>query len=152
MAVIERLRESTTIALAKGDNSLDVARARSMQTWLARREIDELVPKVLKKYNNELKSKKRAWDLKLIVPGRILSLLEWSDSIEHERHALEIAQKLIEQNERNEFEALEAAAVDLVRLERYEQRCWSRQKRTIRAFMNLRMIAQMNRADAAGHS
>ena len=60
MAVVERLREASAIALAKGDNSLDVARARSMQTWLARREIDELVPKVLKKYNNELKSKKQA--------------------------------------------------------------------------------------------
>jgi hypothetical protein len=144
VAVVERLRESTAIPLAKGDNSLDLARARSMQTWLARREIDELVPKILKKYNNELKSKKQASDLKLIVPGRIFSLLEWSDSVEHERHALEIAQKLIEQNERNEFEALEAAALDLVRLERYEQRCWSRQKRAIRAFMNLRMIAEMN--------
>jgi hypothetical protein len=56
------------------------------------------------------------------------------DSGEHERHALEIAQKLIEQNERNEFEALEAAAADLVRLEHYEQRCWSRQKRTMSRF------------------
>ena len=80
VAVVERLRESTAVALAKGDNSLDLARARSMQTWLARREIDELVPKVLKTYNNELTSKKQARGLGLIVPGRIFSLLEWSDS------------------------------------------------------------------------
>jgi hypothetical protein len=152
VAVVDWLRESSAIALAKGDNSLDLARARSMQTWLARREIDELVPKVLKKYNNELKSRKQARDLKLIVPGRIFFLLDWSDSIEHERRALEIAQKLIEQDERDEFEALEAAALDLVRLERYEQRCWSRQKRTVRAFMNLRIIEQMKRVDVAGHS
>jgi hypothetical protein len=107
-------------------------------------EIDALAPKVLKKYNNELKSKKQARGLGLIVPGRIFSLLQWSDSIEHERHALEIAQKLVEQNERDQFAALEAAAVDLVRLERYEQRCWSRQKRAIRNFMNQRMIVDMN--------
>jgi hypothetical protein len=97
VAVVERLRESTAVALAKGDNSLDLARARSMQTWLARREIDELVPKVLKTYNNELTSKKQARGLGLIVPGRIFSLLEWSDSIEHEQNAFEIAQKLVEQ-------------------------------------------------------
>jgi hypothetical protein len=147
VAVVERLWESTATALATGDNSLDLARARSMQTWLARREIDELVLKVLKKYNNELKSKKQARGLGLIVPERIFGLLEWSDSIEHERHAFEIAQKLVEQNERDEFEALEEAANDLVRLERYEQRCWSQQKRAIRNFMNLRMIGDINRVD-----
>ena len=147
VAVVERLRDSTTIALAKGDNSLDLARARSMQTWLARREIDELVPKVLKKYNNELKSKKQARGLELIVPGRIFSLLEWSDSIEHEQHAFAAAQKLVEQNGRDEFAALEAAAVDLVRLERYEQRCWSQQRRAIHNFMNLRMTVDVNRVD-----
>ena len=78
VALVERLQDSSAVALAKGDNSLDLARARSMQTWLARREIDELVPKVLKTYNNELKSKKQARGLGLIVPGRIFSLLEWS--------------------------------------------------------------------------
>ena len=147
VAVVERLRDSSAVALAKGDNSLDLARARSMQTWLARREIDELVPKVLKTYNNELKSKKQARGLELIVPGRIFSLLEWSDSIEHEQHAFATAQKLVEQNERDEFAALEAAAVDLVRLDRYERRCWSGQKRAIRNFMNLRMTVDMNRVD-----
>jgi hypothetical protein len=155
MAVVERLRESSAIALAKGDNSLDLAKARSIQTWLARREIDELVPKVLKKYNNELKSKKQALDLKLIVPGHIFSLLDWSDSIEHEQHALETAQKLVEQNERDEFEALEESAVDLVRLERYERRCWSQQKRAIRNFMYLKMIGDADRdsvRQAAGKS
>ena len=35
IAVVERLRESTAIALAKGDNSLALAKARSMQSQLA---------------------------------------------------------------------------------------------------------------------
>jgi type IV pilus biogenesis protein CpaD/CtpE len=37
--VIERLREATSIALRKGDNSLTVAKARFLQAWLAHREI-----------------------------------------------------------------------------------------------------------------
>jgi hypothetical protein len=145
VAVVERLRQSTAIALAKGNNSLDLAMARSMQTWLARREIDELVPKVLKTYEDQLNSKGQSRrHLGLIVPDRIFSLLEWSDSIEHEQRAFEIAQKLVEQNERDEFAALEAAAADLARLDLYEQRCWSQQKRAVRTFMNLIMIADMS--------
>jgi hypothetical protein len=34
---------------------------------------------------------------------------------------------------------LEEAAADLIRLDRYERRSWSQQKRAIRNFMNLRM-------------
>ena len=43
--VIERLRETTSIALRKGGNSLTVAKARFLQAWLAHREIGLLVPK-----------------------------------------------------------------------------------------------------------
>ena len=117
VAVVERLRNSSAVALAKGDNSLDLARVRSMQTWLARKEIDELSPQSSRRnttMSSRAKSRQGAWEL--IVPGRIFSLLEWSDSIEHEQHAFEIAQKLVEQNERDDFAALEAAAIDLVRL------------------------------------
>jgi hypothetical protein len=42
--VIERLREATSIALRKGDNSLTVAKARFLQAWLANREIGFLAP------------------------------------------------------------------------------------------------------------
>jgi hypothetical protein len=51
--VIERLRETTSIALRKGDNSLTVAKARFLQAWLAHREIGLLVPKVMKKYQDQ---------------------------------------------------------------------------------------------------
>jgi hypothetical protein len=47
--VIERLREATSIALRKGDNSFTVAKARFLQAWLANREIGILVPKVIEK-------------------------------------------------------------------------------------------------------
>ena len=49
IGVVERLRDHTAIALAKGDNSYDLATARFMQAWLAHREIESLVPKVWKK-------------------------------------------------------------------------------------------------------
>ena len=54
--------------------------------------------------------------------------------------ALEIAQKEIERQQPEEDEALEEAALDLIRLERYERRTWSRQKRAICEFMNLRLM------------
>jgi hypothetical protein len=43
--VVERLREPTAIALAKGDNSLKLGKARLMQTRRASKGIDLLVPK-----------------------------------------------------------------------------------------------------------
>ena len=36
--------------------------------------------------------------------------------------------------------ALEEAARDLLRLDRYERRAWSRQKRAICAFLNLKVM------------
>jgi len=55
---------------------------------------------------------------------------------------LDLARKQIK--ERDEFEAFEQAAIDLVRLDRYKRRAWSRQKRAIRAFMNLKLMRDTN--------
>ena len=54
IAVVERLRDQTAIALAKGDNSLNLAKGRFMQAWLAHREIEALVPKVREKYKDKI--------------------------------------------------------------------------------------------------
>lgn len=51
MAVIERLRDKTAIALAKGDNSFNLGKARFLEFWLADREIEAQVPKLIEKYN-----------------------------------------------------------------------------------------------------
>jgi hypothetical protein len=136
VAAVERLREPTAIAFAKGDNSLELGKARLLQTQLAREEIDELVPKLLEKYKDRIESKGLCAHSGLIVPNSLLCLLEGSDSIEHEQRA----RQLVEEQGRNEFQALEEAAADLVRLDRYERRAWSQQKRAIRNFMNLRMM------------
>jgi hypothetical protein len=135
LAVVERLREPTAIAFAKGDNSLELGKARLMQSRLAGEQIDELVPRLLEKYKDKIESKGRGVHSGLIVPDCLLCLLEQSDSMQHERRA----RQLIEERERNEFQALEEAAADLIRLDRYEGRSWSQQKRAINNFINLRM-------------
>jgi len=42
-----------------------------------------------------------------------------------------------EQQQHDEYEAMERAAADLTRLERYERRAWSRQKRALREFVDI---------------
>src|SRR5271156_5169470 len=120
--VIERLRETTSIALRKGDNSLTVAKARFLQAWLAHREIGLLVPKVMKKYQDQLTPAVEGDDG--VVPIRVKALLEESEPTEEEhQRVLELARTEIARRERNEYDALEEAVPDLIRLERYEQRC-----------------------------
>jgi hypothetical protein len=63
--------------------------------------------------------------------------------MEEEERALDLARKQIEGQERDEHQALEETAPDLIRLERYERRAWSRQKRAIRAFMKIKLMARL---------
>jgi hypothetical protein len=147
IALVDRLREQTAIALSKGDNSLDLATARFMQAWLAHREIQALVPKVRKKYRKQLlpphlDSSKRDISLDFgIIPINIKALLEEeSDSIEPNEKAVKAASRLIESTERDEHEIMEKAAIDLVLLDRYERRVWSQYKRATRSFMNLKLL------------
>ena len=55
IAVVERLRDQNAIALTKGDNSLALAKGRFMQAWLAHREIEARVPKILEKYKDQIR-------------------------------------------------------------------------------------------------
>ena len=61
------------------------------------------------------------------------------DSTEPDERAVALARRQIEEQERDEHEALEAAAVDLVRLDRYQRRAWSRQKRALRDFLDIKL-------------
>ena len=54
--MVERLREPYEIALAKKDNSLDLALRRSMESWLAEWEIKKQLPAVLEKYREPMGS------------------------------------------------------------------------------------------------
>ena len=56
--------------------------------------------------------------------------------------ALDCARKEIESCRRDEHDGLKAAAPDLVRLDRYEHRAWSRQKRALQEFMVIKAKAR----------
>jgi hypothetical protein len=71
-----------------------------------------------------------------IVPIRLKALSEEPDQIDDK--ILELTRELIE--ERDEYQALEAAILDLTRLDRYERRAWSRQNRAIREFVRIKLM------------
>jgi hypothetical protein len=54
LAVVERCREPTAVALAKGDNSIALAKARSRKTDQADAELEALIAKLLERYKDEL--------------------------------------------------------------------------------------------------
>jgi hypothetical protein len=84
-----------------------------------------------------------------MIPINIKALLEEElESIEPNENALKAASRLIESSERDEHEIMEEAAIDLVRLDRYERRGWSRYKRAVRSYMNLKLM-DLNRALAS---
>ena len=138
IAVVERLREPTAIALTKRDNSLKLAKARSKQTRRAVKEIERRLPSVLEKYRDRLEPQDFDPGPYELVPLGLKVLLEEPDPRE-ERHALDLAWKQIEQQQRDEHEAMQEAIPDLIRLERYERRAWSRQQRAIREFLNIKL-------------
>jgi hypothetical protein len=54
LAVVERLHEPTAIAFRKGDNSLELAKARSAETRLAYDQLMTLIPHLLEKYKDQV--------------------------------------------------------------------------------------------------
>jgi hypothetical protein len=162
VAVIERLRDPYLVPFAKKDNTLQLAKGRFMEAWLAEWEIAARVPKLLEKYkdqmpppmeikeptppnNNEDIPEWMTMDwiryADDIVPIRLKALLQEPDDIDEptrERVRKQIMERdQIEQ--RDEYEALETAVNDLIRLDRYQRRAWSRQKRAIREFIAIRL-------------
>ena len=139
---VERLREITAEPFAVGDNGIELSKVIFQRALLAREQILRLVPFFLEKYKDQLaesetqanKSPPSPFD---IVPLELKVLMESPETVEEEERSLDLARQQIK--ERDEFEAFEQAAIDLIRLDRYEQRAWSRQKRAIRAFMNLKL-------------
>ena len=155
IVVIERLHEATAIALRKGDNSFTVAKARFLQAWLADREIQRLVPKVMEKYRDQLLPElpqtavpgSLAWQMEVdeIVPISVKALLEEAEPTDEEYQcAVALARQEIRRQQRSEYEALEEAVPDLIRLERYERRAWARQKRAINEFLNVRFLRRID--------
>ena len=150
IAVIERLREPTEVALTKRDNRLKLAKARSKQTRRSVKEIARRLPSVLEKYRDRLEPQDFDPSPYELVPLSLKVLLEEPDPQEEQR-ALDLAWKQIEQQQRDEHEAMQEATPDLVRLERYERRAWSRQQCAIREFLNIkftRTLPEMGQSKA----
>ena len=147
IAVIERLRDTTAIALAKGDNSFVLAKAKFMQAWISHREIESQLPKLLKKYNCTPNDGSKHDD---IVPIKLKALLEEDDSAEAGERALKDAHQHVKDQERAECDALEEALPDLKRLERYERRARSQQKRAICELINIKLTRRIKSSPTAG--
>jgi hypothetical protein len=117
VAVIERLRDPTTIALARGDNSLAVAKARSKEGSLAYDELVKLNPEFVIQLFGGIEQKK------VRKKQKETPAVCWTPRSPMER---------------DEHSALQEAIPDLQRLLRYERRAWSRRKRAIREFIAIR--------------
>jgi hypothetical protein len=142
VAVIERLREPYLVPFVKKDNSLQLGLARFMEGWLAEWEIEARLPKLLEKYKDQmlpLLEHDNNYPNCLRDIGDLYTILEEPDYIDEQTR--EQARKRLKNRElveqRGEYEALRAAIDDLIRLDRYQRRAWSRQKQAIRQFVAL---------------
>ncbi len=163
LAVVGRLREPSAIALAKGDNSLKLADERFSK---AKRDYDTLVAlsdSLLEKYKDELPPP-IVVDLPVDVFGGPISgeypqfhLLGFladkqedlvANAQDQTNATVDQVEETVDQveeevSERDEGAALEEAAVDLVRLDRYERRAQARQDVAIRGFINRKLMKRL---------
>jgi hypothetical protein len=116
VAAIERLRDITATPLAKPDNSLARAKARFREAELAYEQLVQAKAKNITLNNCEARDP---------TPKQQSEATQFS-----------LQPKPIKL--RDEFDAMRHAMPDLDRLERYERRAWSRQKRAIRNFMQIK--------------
>jgi hypothetical protein len=115
--------------------ALNWRRQISRRARFAYDEIGLLLPGLLEKYKDqppkwETRASETGELVRELVLLRLKALLESFESMEEEERAVGFARKQIK--ERDEFGAFEKAAIDLIRLDRYERRARSRQRRAIR--------------------
>lgn len=137
IALIERVRDPDTVALARRDNIVQWAKQRMAQTDAACKKIEVLLPKVRDKYRDRLRPQDfdpRSYPNQL-VPWGLKALLEDAATPEEHEQARDCARKRVEQHQRDEHEALKEALPDLIRLDRYERRAWARQLRAFQQFV-----------------
>ncbi len=162
-ALVERLRERGAIAITSGDNSLIRAEARIFQSELAQEQLDELCARVLEQHKDRLPPIIPGGDVLdakgcfagELIPLQIQSLDELAKAEESVQQAYETRSDRLDQagkrlKERNERQAVLEALPDLVRLDRYERRPWSRQKRAIRNFMRIKSMREPGSQGSGG--
>jgi hypothetical protein len=153
IAVIERLRSRHAVPFANKDPLRQETEACVLESHEAEREIKERLPKLVERYKGKIEKV-----LKCKIPASANSydgIVDWfgfserdaievilaaisDESVPIDDQVLELQGNEIAADERDEHEALKAATPDLVRLERYEHRAWSRKKRQIREFMRIK--------------
>ena len=147
LAVIERLRDPSAVPLAKGDNGTAMAQARLEEGKLAEKECEALIAKIFEKHKErlpplaELNELLPTEDLIAVVQDLLLELPGLIEE-DQQNEPLEPARN---SRDRDEYQAVEAAAPDLDALERYERRAWSRQMRAFGDFMDIKCVLDQNR-------
>jgi len=161
VAVVERLRERHAAPFAsREDPTNKQLKARILESRQAEATIKVRLPELVAKYKSKIEDA-----LGHHLPASATSyvgIVRWFarrgfpeqdavwiilDAMSDEpgpidNEVLDWARKEIEACQRDEHEALKAAAPDLVRLDRYECRAWSRQKRAIQEFMVIKAKAR----------
>jgi hypothetical protein len=155
LALIERLRERGTMALSKGDVSFILAKLRSLKTQLAYKSLLELCARIMEQYKDELppplapdETGAETFVSGELIPLRIQALDGFARAREAVNRARKDRSKYFEQaskliRERDQLECMEKALADLLRLDRYERRAWSRQKKAIRAFIEIKSTRKL---------
>ena len=156
VAVIERLRDRQAAPFAGRDPTDKQLEARILESRQAEATIKVRLPELVAKYRNKIEA-----ELDCELPPSADSyegIISWIaddcfsegdavciilDAMSNEprpidNEVLDRARKMIEACQRDEHEALKAAAPDLVLFDRYECRAWSRQKRAIQEFMMIK--------------
>jgi len=162
VTAVERLRNPSMVPWAREEDPLlQEAKARSLESRQAEAQIKARLPELIAKYKDEIASFMThgvpSWANSYegimrwvsldgvlgedhILPGILEQLLDEPKPIDDQ--ILDLARKQIAAGERDENEAVMASVPDLVRLDRYERRAWSRQKRAILEFMRIKAEAR----------
>jgi hypothetical protein len=125
--LIERLRDVTALPLAKGDRGIEQGKARLRELNIASEELEQAEAK-----------------FSAIPAAKQTELM--LDYVYQESVS---GSKTPPIEERDEFEAMQEAIPDLKRLARYERRAWSRRKRALRNFANIKSRLKTTDGEAA---
>ena len=149
LAVVERLWDPTETALVKGDNRTRLMRARVRKKQLAVELLVPLREALLEKYKNVLGENRLP--SYCFIPCHLEAYLEEKAS-DLESEALKRPDLRFDSEfcmkPRDDLAAMQDAARDLMRLERYQRQAWSRLKKAIRRFINLKLNAVLIQAPA----
>jgi hypothetical protein len=142
LTVVERLWDPTETALVKGDNRRRLMRARVRKKQTAEKLLVPLRDALLEKYKDVLGENILSRDG--LIPLHLEAYLEEKAS-ELESEALKQPDVRFHSEScmkpRDDSAAMQDAARDLIRLERYQRQAWSRLKKAIRGFINIKLNA-----------